>query len=182
MKKLVDDALGLAARCRDSEGFRTYLQERQTLILAAGVVMLLVGVGCAGGVAMFLAGISTWMTLPALLLGVLVLAASVALQVFVFFSWLEGRALAKALGHRAGPPPGPALQWISRTLGADLSPAPAIPWVLAAVFVFLPLLLFLVAAPIGAIVIILIGAAMPIVFARLESELAPHPQADDTET
>lgn len=181
MKKLVGDALGLAARCRDSEAFRTYLQERQALILAAGVVMLFVGFACAAGVAIFLAGLRTWMTLPALVLGSLVLLASVLLQVYVFFSWLEGRALARALGHRAGPPPGPAFQWIHRTFGADLSPAPAIPWPLAAGVVFVPLLLLLITVPISAILIALTGAAMPIVFARLESQLAPRPRADDAE-
>jgi hypothetical protein len=182
MKNLFSNALALAVRCRDSEGLRTYLQERQALILAAGAVMLLMGFACAAGVATFLAGLRTWMTLPALVLGSLFLLASVLVQVYVFFSWLEGRALAKALGHRTGPAPGPAVQWIDRTFGTDVGPAPAIPWPLVGTVVFLPVLLLALTAPVGAIVIALIGSAVPVVFARLESDLAARPRADDAET
>ncbi len=170
MKKLIDDALGLLSRCRESEAFRAYLQERQILILAAGIIMLIVALGCAAGVATFLAGLRTWMTLPALVLGSLALAASAAAQLYVFFSWLEGRALAHAL-HKP----------LYRQYGIPIGPLPAAPWRLAAGVVGVPLLLLAIAAPVTAIVIALIGAATPVMFARLETEL-PRPPADDVET
>jgi len=164
VKKLVDDALGLVARARGSERLRAYLQERQALILAAGAVMLIVGLACAAGVATFLAGLSPWMALPGLVLGALSVAASVAAQAYLFFSWLEGRALAKALGHRV-----------------DLGPVPAIPWPLVSTVVFLPLVLLALAAPVSAVVIVLIGAATPILFARLESQLPQRPEPDEVD-
>lgn len=153
-RKLVDDALGLAARCRDAEGFRTYLQERQAAVLGTGAAMLVVALACAAGVAMFLSSLKTWLTLPALVLGSLVLVGSMAVQLYVFFSWLEGRALARAL-HRALYCP-----W-----GVEIGPLPPVPWPVAAGLVLVPLLMLLIAAPIAAILAILLAAVTPILYA-----------------
>ena len=171
MKKQISDALGLLARCRESDAFRAYLQERQALVLGAGVVMLLVALACATGVATFLAGLRTWLTLPALLLGSLVLAASGAVQLYVFFSWLEARALAHAL-HKP----------LYTQYGIAIGPMPEVPWPLVAAVILVPLLLLAISAPVAAILIALLGAATPIAFAHFESQLPRHPAPDDAET
>jgi hypothetical protein len=155
--KVLDDALGLATRCREAEGFRSYLQERQAAIVAAGAAILLVALACAAGVAMFLAGLKTWLTLPALIIGSLVLVGSAAVQLYVFFSWLEGRALAHAL-HKP----------LYSKWDIEIGPMPPVPWPFAAGLVFLPLLLLLVAAPVAAILALLLAAATPIVYAHLD--------------
>jgi hypothetical protein len=155
--KLVNDALGLAARCRESEGFRTYLQERQSAILAAGAAMLLVALGCAAGVAMFLAGLRTWLTLPGLLLGSIVAVGSGMLQLYVFFSWLEGRALAAAL-HKP----------LYSQYGIAIGPMPPVPWPFAAALVIVPLLMLVIAAPVAGILVVLLAAATPVLYARFD--------------
>jgi len=101
----------------------------------------------------------------------LMLAWAVSLFVlfFVFFSWIEGRALAQALGHRAGPPPGPIARWLRKKLRADLGAMPPVPWLPAALLVFLPFALLLAGAPLAGIAMLLIAVAMPIVYARLDA-------------
>jgi len=171
MKNQISDALGLLARCRESDPFRAYLQERQVLVLGAGIVMLLVALACATGIATFLASLRTWLTLPALLLGSLVLAASGAVQLYVFFSWLEGRALAGAL-HKP----------VYTRYGIPLGPMPAVQWPLVAALILVPLLLLAISAPITALLIIVLAAGTPVAFAHFESQLPRHPAPEDAET
>jgi hypothetical protein len=149
--KLVEDALALAARFRDVEGLQRHVASRGPLVNGAIAALVLLGFACGAGVFIFLAGLGTWLTLPAVLVAPLVALGSLLVLFFVFFSWVEGRALAQALGHRDG--------------GAK----PAIPWLPLGLLVFLPLALLLAASPLGGIVMILIAVATPIVYARLDA-------------
>jgi len=167
--RLVEDALALAARFRDVEGLSRHAAQRKPLLQGASAVLLLLGFACGAGVFIFLAGLRTWLTLPAVLVAPLVALGSLLVIFFVFFSWIEGRALAQALGHRTGPAPGPIARWLRKKLRADLGATPAIPWVPAGLLVLLPLALLLVTAPSGGIAVILIAVATPIVYARLDA-------------
>jgi len=171
MKTLIDDAVALSSRCRETEDFRAYLQVRQTPILAVGAAILVVALGGAAGIAMCLAGLRTWLTLPGLLLGSLAAVVSAMLQLYVFFSWLEGRALAHAL-HKP----------LYMRHGIPIGPMPPVPWAAVAAVVLAPLLLLALSAPVAAILVILLGAATPVAFAHFESQLPRHPAPDDAET
>jgi hypothetical protein len=168
--KLVHDALGLAARCRDTAGLRRYLEAQQVPVLAVGAVVLVVGLACGAGIALFLATLRTWLTLPALVLGSLAVIASVLVQLYAFFAWLEDRALAQALGRRRGPPPGPAVRWINSTFKVDIGAPPALPWPVATGVVAFPLLLLAIAAPLAALLVIVLAVAAPLAYAAAERQ------------
>ena len=167
--KVVEDALALAARFRDVEGLSRHAARRKPLLQAASAVLVLLGFACGAGVFIFLAGLRTWLTLPAVLVAPLVALGSLFVLFFVFFSWIEGRALAQALGHRAGPPPGPIARWLRKKLRADLGAMPPVPWLPAALLVFLPFALLLAGAPLAGIAMLLVALATPIVYARLDA-------------
>jgi hypothetical protein len=167
--RLVEEALSLAARFRDVEGLSRHAARRKPLLQGAAAALVLLGLACGAGVFIFLAGLRTWLTLPAVLFAPLVALGSLFVLFFVFFSWIEGRALAQALGHRTGPAPGPLARWLRRKLRADLGAMPAIPWLTAGLLVFLPLALLLAAAPLAGIAVILVAVATPIVYARLDA-------------
>ena len=149
--KLVEDALALAARFRDVEGLQRHVASRGPLVNGAIAALVLLGVACGAGVFIFLAGLRTWLTLPAVLVAPLVALGSLLVLFFVFFSWVEGRALAQALGHRDG------------------DAKPAIPWLPAGLLVFLPLGLLLAATPLAGIAVILVAVATPLAYARLDA-------------
>jgi hypothetical protein len=167
--RLVEDALALSARFRDVEGLSRHAAQRKPLLQGASAVLVLLGFACGAGVFIFLAGLRTWLTLPAVLVAPLVALGSLLVLFFVFFSWIEGRALAQALGHRAGPPPGALAKWLRKKLRADLGAMPAIPWLPAGLLVFLPFALLLATAPLGGIAMLLVAVATPIVYARLDA-------------
>lgn len=167
--KLVEDALALSARFRDVEGLSRHAAQRKPLLQGASAALALLGLACGAGVFLFLAGLRTWLTLPAVLVAPLVALGSLLVIFYVFFSWIEGRALAQALGHRTGPRPGALKRWVEKKLRADLGAMPAVPWLVAAPFVLLPLALLVAAAPAAGISMILVGAATPLVYARLDA-------------
>jgi len=167
--KVIEDALALSARFRDVEGLSRHVAGRKPLLQGAAAALAVLGAGCGAGVFVYLAGLSTSLTLPAVLLAPLVTLGSLFVIFFVFFSWIEGRALAQALGHRTGPRPGPLARWLRKKLRADLGSMPPVPWLPAALFVAGPLILLILAAPVAAVLLLLIGAAIPIVYARLDA-------------
>ena len=167
--RLVEDALSLAARFRDVEGLSRHAAQRKPLLQGASAVLVLLGLACGAGVFIFLAGLRTWLTLPAVLFAPLVALGSLFVLFYVFFLWIEGRALAQALGHRTGPRPGSARRWVEKKLRADLGAMPAVPWLPAALLVFLPFALLAAAAPLAAIAVLLVALATPLVYARLDA-------------
>ena len=87
----------------------------------------------------------------------------------MFFSWIEGRARAQALGHRPGPPPGRLQRRIEKKLRLSLGSMPDVPWLPAAIFVVLPLALLVASAPAAGMLVLLAAFAAPLVYARLDA-------------
>ncbi|MGQ0544841.1 MAG: hypothetical protein ACT4P3_05830 [Betaproteobacteria bacterium] len=166
--KLVEDALALAARFRDAEGLSRHAVQRKPLLQGASAALGLLGLGCGAGVFLFFAGLSNWTALPGVLLAPLAAACSLAVIFYVFFSWIEARALAQALGHRTSQASF-VETWLRKRLRADLMARPQVPWLAAALFVGLPFALLALAAPIAAVVLLLVGIATPVVYARLDA-------------
>lgn len=164
----LEDALGLVRRYRELEPFQDYLGANLRLVAPACVLIALTAIACGLTPIMLLVGVQPAASLAGLLLAPLALLGSLFVLALVFFSWLEERALARSLGHRAGPAPGKVARWIRRKLRADLGKAPRVPWLLAALFVVLPLALLLGHAPGVALPLLVLLAAAPILYARLE--------------
>jgi hypothetical protein len=160
-------AQGLLYRYQRGEGFQRYVKDRMPLVGPAIGLMLLTSVAFAASTVVFLAGTRFWLGLPALILSPFILVGSFAVQAFVFFSWIEGRALALALGHRAGKP-GRVGRWILKNLRADMGAVPPVPWIFAAIFVLLPLAVLSMVSAKTALVLIALHVVAPIFYARFD--------------
>ena len=148
----LEDARRLAARLREGEAFRAHAQQRLRLVVPALAVFALIAFACAAATAVFLADLSSWLTLPGFLLAPVVLAGSLYLQGLVFLLWLERRALALALGHSPR--------------GGGLGELPRVP--LAAALLLLPLAMLAGLWPVLAAVLVAAGALAPLLYARFD--------------
>jgi hypothetical protein len=95
------------------------------------------------------------LALPGMLLAPFVLVGSLFVQAFVFFSWLESRALAQALGRRSKKP-------------FDFGQLPRVPWALAVLLLVLPLLILAAVSPTAALILILLAILITVSFARFD--------------
>ena len=163
------DAQDLVRRFREVDGIRLYVQERQGPVLAAALVIVVISIACAVGVVVFLADRHSLLALLGILLMPVALAGSFFVLAYVFFSWIEGRALARELGHRNRPRHAVPAASISRKLGLYMGPVPPVPWLLAVIFLFVPLSLLAVAWLGAALTVILFGGLMPVVYAKFDA-------------
>jgi hypothetical protein len=164
----LSSAQALALRLREVDGIRAYVNERMRLVLPALLVMVFVSIACAIGVVVFLADRHTLLTLLGILLLPAMLAGSLFVQVYVFFSWIEGRALARELGHRHQPAPGALARWLSIRFGLDMRPQPPVPWALTIVFLVMPLSLLALTWPSFALLVCLLGLLLPLAYAKFD--------------
>jgi hypothetical protein len=161
----LNQGLNLLRRYREAQGFRSYVMERRPLLIPIGLLMAVTSLACAAGTVMYLGGTRSVLVLAAMLLVPLVLAGSFFVQAYVFASWLEARALARAL-HR-GPAAGPIAAQL-RKWGMDMGSMPPVPWVLAALFLAAPLAMLWAVTPGFAFALIALHVAAPLAFARLD--------------
>jgi hypothetical protein len=164
----LSEAQNLAHRFKEGEGLRLYVLERKRLVIPAVLVIVIISIACAAGTVVFLAGAYSLLVLPALLLAPVILVGSLFVQMYVFFYWLENRALAQALGHRAKPATGMLAAWLSRKLGVNMGTLPPVPWILATFVLFAPLVMLAYFALKAALVLIVLAILMPILFARFD--------------
>jgi hypothetical protein len=162
----LNEALSLYRRYQEGKGFKYYVAERMALLLPIGLLMAVTSIACAAATVLYLGGTRSFLVLLAILLVPFVLLGSAFVQAYIFLSWLEGRALAKAL-HRKPRPAGPIAAKLLEA-GIDLGSRPPVPWVLAALFLLLPLAMLWLVVPQLAFLLIALHVAAPFAFARLE--------------
>lgn len=164
----LSDAQDLAKRYKEVEGFQLYVLERKRLVIPAVVLIVFISIACAAGVVVFLAEAYPLLVLPALLLAPVILIGSLFVQMFVFFYWVENRALAQALGHRPKGAQGALAAWLLEKFAVDIGAPPPVPWILAAVVLFAPLVMLAYIALPAVLVLIVVAVLMPVTFARLD--------------
>jgi hypothetical protein len=164
----LSEARNLVHRFQEGEAFRLYVVRRIWLVIPAGLVMLLVSLACAAATVLFLAGGGSWFALPAFLLAPFILIGSLFVQLYVFFSWLESRALAQAFRRRTRPVQGALAKWLAKKTGADMGAFPPVPWILAAVVLFAPLAMLMVVAVKVALLLIPLALLTPILYALFD--------------
>lgn len=164
----LDDAAGLMRRYRELDAFRDYLAARLRLVVPAFLLVVLAAIACGLTPIVVLLGTNPVAALVGLLLAPVTLIGSLFVLSLVYFSWLEERSLARALGHRAGPAPGKLARWLKRKLGAELGRVPRMPWLLGAVFVAVPLALLALRAPASVMLLVALLVLAPVLFARLD--------------
>jgi len=92
---------GLIQRFQQGSAFRRYLRERLRFVIPAVVAFLAFSVATTAGTVITLGGTHSFLVLVGMLAAPLILLGSLFVQVFVFFQWLENRAIAQATHHRA---------------------------------------------------------------------------------
>ena len=159
---IFNEALNLIRRYEKGDAFRNHVNDRMQLVapvIAACVVIslaLCLGIMSQmdhGGLRAFLAVVA----LPLVLIG------SALLQLYIFFSWLELRALRPMLSHDA--PAGRT--WLAK-LRSRLGKAPPMPWVSVAVLLLLPLLLLAATSPKVAFLVVVLAFAAPLTYVHLD--------------
>jgi hypothetical protein len=165
---VLQEALNLLHRFQEGEGFRAYVLRRMRLVVPIGLLMLLASLACAAATVLFIGGTRPLLVLLAILLVPFVLVGSLFVHAYVFFSWLESRALAQAL-HRK-PARGSVAAWLRQKLRVDMGSLPPVPWVLAAIFLFFPLAMLVMVAPRLGLGLILLQVLAPILYARFDRQ------------
>ena len=151
-------------RYEKGDAFRNHVQERMNLVAPVLAVCVVVSLALCvgvlgqmdhGGLRAFLAVIA----LPIVLIG------SALLQIYLFFSWLELRALRPMLAHGAAPAGGPP--WLAK-LRAQLGKPPQVPWVPVGVILLVPLLLLVMTSWKIALLVVVLAIATPVAYAHLD--------------
>ena len=162
----LNEGMSLLRRFQEARGFREYLQERTKLLAPIAVLVALTSLACAAATAMYIGGMQPILVLLSLLLAPVILAGSGFVQAYVYLSWLENRALAKAL--RRPLQPSGLIRAQLRKAGIDLGTLPRVPWVLAIVFLILPLSMLVVIVPGVGFTLVALHILVPFVFVRLD--------------
>jgi hypothetical protein len=155
------EAPGLLRRYRESDGFRRYVDDRAPLVIAVSVVFLMFSLATTTGTVVSLGGTRSFLVLLMLVLAPFLLAGTFLTLLFVFFSWLENRALELTLA-RVKKPARP------REWRGVLAGLPRIPWLPVGGFVALPLGLLASLSVGGAAVMLLLALAAPVGYAFLD--------------
>ena len=162
----LNEGMNLVRRYQEVRGFRSYVAERTKLVAPIALLIAATSLACAAATAMYIGGLQPILVLLSLLLAPVILAGSAFVQVYIYLSWLENRAIAKALRHplqRGGP-----IRAQLRKAGIDLGALPRVPWLLAIVFLFVPLSMLATIVPGIGIALFLVHVAAPFLFARFD--------------
>jgi len=149
----LNEAAGLFNRFREGETFRHYVEQRLRLVVPVCCLMLLVSVCAGAGVLLALGQVHRGLALAGVVLMPVVLIGSLFVQAYLFFAWLENRALALR-----SPPPA----------RASLGKLPQVPWVLASAVILIPLALLATVAWHGALVVAGLAVFAPFAYALLD--------------
>ena len=163
----IQEAANLYNRYQAGAGFRAYVRVRTNLVMPMLALVVLGAVACTAGTVVFLAGARAYLMLFVLLLAPFVLIGSLLVQTYLFFGWLENRALAEGLKH-ALEPEGPVKRWLRKNLRAKMGKFPPVPWIFVAVFLLAPLLMTASVVPKIAAALVAVHVAGIILFARFD--------------
>jgi len=98
----LNEATSLYQRYQQAPALRGYIQERKRFLVPIGALMVFISLGCSAASVLYLGGTRPVLVLLAMLFAPFVLVGSLFVQVYVFGSWLEGRALDRALRKDLG--------------------------------------------------------------------------------
>lgn len=159
---IVNDGFELVQRYQRGAAFRGYVKKHGVEILVAVLVLLAIALACTAATIVFVGGTRSWRVFLALIAAPLVLVGNASLLLYLFFSWVEGRAVTAPQPHgRLG-------AWVQAKLRVNLGAPPPMPWAPVAVFVGLPFLMLAWVSWPTALVLLLLATALPLLYARLD--------------
>ena len=158
------EAQNLLKRYREGTAFRYYVEERMPLVMFAVVVFLAYSLATTAATIVFLGGTSGFLTFLAMVFAPFLLLGSLAVLLFVFFSWLETRAMGTMRRK-------PDLDFRRiRSMPALRSAVERlpVPWIFAAVFLLLPFVVTLLLSAKTALALLVGAAIAPTLFSVLD--------------
>ncbi len=162
---ILTEAPNLLKRVQEGDALKLYLRQRLELIIPAMLVFLAFSLVITASTVIFVGGTRSFVVLLALIVAPFILIGSLFVQGYVFFSWLELRAIARLAGHPPRLPPGkPSLPGLRAALGR----LPEIPWGLAAMFLLLPFLPLAALSIQWALLVLVAWLLTPIAYSLLD--------------
>jgi hypothetical protein len=153
------EARNLVQRYEKGEAFRLYMEKRWPLAIAPLLLFLAFSLAAGLGL-MGLAGTSKFLGFLAVLVAPVIIIGSLFVQAYVFFSWLELRAMERMSHHG----PRPAKAGRLRQLQSRLGKPPPIPWIPVAVFVIAPFVLLALASVKAASLFLVLAILTPVLY------------------
>ena len=141
---ILTEVPNLVRRYRHGDAFRHYVEERRPLVFAALVIFSTISLATTSGMVVYIGGTNAMVVLLCLLLAPFVLIGGVLVQGYIFFSWLERRALGS-----------------SRPLD--------VPWTLAFLFVALPFFVLALLSLKLACTLLAVALLTPVAYAMIDS-------------
>ena len=160
------EAPNLLRRYREGAAFRRYVEDRSPLVLTAVLVFLAYSVVTTATTIVFFGTKNLLLMFVAMLMAPFILGASFVVFLFVFFSWLEARSMARLAG-RASPVHGKATLSLPG-LRSALAELPPVPWLFGGIFVVVPLIIAALVSPDIAAALLTSVLATPILFAVID--------------
>jgi hypothetical protein len=157
------EAPSLLRRYQKGDAFRRYVDDRAMVILPVAFVFLVFSLATTAGAVVSLGGTHSFLVLLMLILAPFLILGGLAVQLFVFFSWLESRAIAQTLA-RMKKAPRRRFDFSWPALRKAAAGFPPVPWLAAAIFVALPLLLLGRLSPGAAILVAFFALAAPLAY------------------
>src|SRR5437660_5000395 len=160
------EAPNLLCRYREVAPFRRYVDERSLLVLLAVLVFVVFSIITTATTIVFFGTKSVLLMFVAMLMAPFILGASLTVFLFMFFSWLEARSMARLAGRPAPAHGKAAISLLG--VRSVVEQFPPIPWLFGAIFVGVPLVIASLVSP--NIAAALIGAVLgtPILYALFD--------------
>jgi hypothetical protein len=160
------EAPNLLRRYREGAAFRRYVEDRSPLVLTAVLIFLSFSVVTTATTIVFFGTKNLLLMFVAMLMAPFILGASFVVFLFMFFSWLEARSMARLAGR---PTPVHGKDALSLPgLRSALEELPPVPWLFAAIFVAVPLVIAGLVSPTIAAVLLTAVLTTPIAYALLD--------------
>ena len=161
------EAPNLLRRYREGAAFRRYVEDRSPLVLVAVLVFLTFSIVTTATTIVFFGTKHVLLMFVAMLMAPFILGASFVVFLFVFFSWLEARSMARLAGRPTPVLPGKGTLSLPG-LRSALAELPPVPWLFGGIFIGVPLVIAGLVSPTTAAVLLTAVLATPILYAVLD--------------
>jgi len=160
------EAPNLLRRYREGHAFREYVEQRAALVLPAVFIYLVFSVATTAATLVFFGSRSALLLICAMMMAPFIFGASLVVLLFMFFAWLELRAMGQ-LDGRPAPANGRGVLSLP-ALRAAFAGMPPVPWLLGGIFIGVPLFIVLLVSPKSAVVLVAAALLTPVAFALLD--------------
>jgi hypothetical protein len=160
------EAPSLLRRYREGAAFRRYVDERSLLVLPAVLVFVAFSIITTATTIVFFGTKNLLLMFVSMLMAPFIFGASLVVFLFVFFSWLELRAMAQLAGRPAPAHGRAAISFLG--LRSALEQFPPVPWLFGAIFVGVPLVIASLVSPNIAAALIAAVLGTPILYALFD--------------